>query len=73
MNWKFWKKCKHDYEFVRNIYGDEINSCGGCRSIWKCKKCGKYFYNKELQETYSLKNELKNITKGFYDNRFKEW
>lgn len=73
MNLNFWKKCKHDYEFVRNIYGDEINNCGGYRSIWKCKKCGKYLYKYELYETYSLKNELKNITKDFYDNRFKEW
>ena len=34
------KKCEHDYEFVRNIYGDEINWCGGYRSEWRCKKCG---------------------------------
>lgn len=32
--------CKHDYEFVRNIYGDEINHVGGARSWWRCKKCG---------------------------------
>ena len=33
--------CKHEYEFERNIYGDEINYCGGYRSWWRCKKCGK--------------------------------
>ena len=43
------KKCEHEYEFVRNIYGDEINLCGGYRSIWKCKKCGKIEYRKNLQ------------------------
>jgi len=36
--------CKHDYEYVHNIYGDEINYCGGYRSLWKCKKCGKLQY-----------------------------
>ena len=48
------KKCEHDYEFVRNIYGDEINWClpvrciqqrsGGQRFVWvadggKAKAC----------------------------------
>lgn len=33
--------CSHEYEFVRNIYGDEINHVGGARSWWRCKKCGK--------------------------------
>jgi hypothetical protein len=34
--------CKHDFEFVRNIYGDEINHVGGRRSWWRCRKCGKW-------------------------------
>lgn len=34
--------CKHEYVFKRNIYGDEINWCGGHRSWWVCKKCGKW-------------------------------
>ena len=52
MNW--FKKiiqnfgCNHEYEFVRNIYGDEINQCGGYRSLWQCSKCGKYKYCKRL-------------------------
>lgn len=40
--------CKHEYEWERNIYGDEINYCGGKRSIWKCKKCGKIQYRDKL-------------------------
>ncbi len=35
--------CKHEYEFVRNIHGDEINWCGGYRSLWRCKKCNKLY------------------------------
>jgi hypothetical protein len=40
---KFFKRlfCKH-YKviFRRNIYGDEINSWNGKRSIWQCDNCG---------------------------------
>ena len=32
--------CHHEWEWVRNIYGDEINAVGGRRSWWRCKKCG---------------------------------
>lgn len=33
--------CRHEYVFVRNIYGDEIIHTGRFkRSWWKCKKCG---------------------------------
>ena len=42
--------CKHEYKFVRNIYGDEIILCGWNRSVWKCDKCGKIIYRKELCE-----------------------
>ena len=42
--------CKHDYEFVRNIYGDEINYCGGYRSLWKCKKCGNLHWRESLYQ-----------------------
>lgn len=31
----------HHFEWVRNIYGDEINSFGGKRSLWACSACGK--------------------------------
>ena len=40
--------CKHEYEFISNIYGDEINWCGGYRSLWKCKKCGKRQWREQL-------------------------
>lgn len=42
--------CKHDYEFVRNIYGDAIRYLGWKRSEWKCKKCGKVKYSKKYYE-----------------------
>lgn len=55
MNWfkRLFKKCNHDWEFVRNIYGDEINFRNGNRSEWQCKKCGKIEWRKNLQE-YSM-------------------
>lgn len=49
--------CSHnddDLEFVRNVYGDEINWRSGkniVRSIWVCKNCGKTIYKSELYET----------------------
>lgn len=39
----FWRRmlCRHkQWEFVRNIYGDEINHVDGKRSFWKCRECG---------------------------------
>jgi RNase P subunit RPR2 len=42
--------CKHDYVFVRNIHGDEINLTNGKRSIWECKKCGKIKLSGRLQK-----------------------
>ena len=64
--------CEHEYEFVRNIYGDEINACGGYRSIWKCKKCGKIEYRKKLQ-TVSLLQRLDNLYDEYYHNKYEEW
>lgn len=64
--------CEHEYEFVRNIYGDEINACGGYRSIWKCKKCGKIEYRKNLQ-TISLLQRLDNSYDEYYHNKYEEW
>ena len=45
---RLFKKCDHDWEFVRNIYGDQINYCNGKRSKWKCKKCGKIEFRDDL-------------------------
>ena len=42
--------CTHteDREFIRNIYGDEIISCGYKRSIWRCVQCDKVIYASDL-------------------------
>ena len=72
MNWKFWKRCKHEYEFVRNIYGDEINWCGGYRSVWRCKKCGKIEYRRYLQED-TICDKLDKLYDEYYKNKYEEW
>jgi hypothetical protein len=41
--WKQWR-CRHEFEFEQNIYGDEINRASlkkVYRSWWVCFKCGK--------------------------------
>ena len=47
--------CKHkdieDIEFIRNVYGDEINQLSGkniVRSIWRCKNCRRIIYKGNL-------------------------
>ena len=40
--------CRHEYEFGRNIYGDEIQNWGWKRSLWKCSHCGKIEARDEL-------------------------
>lgn len=42
MNWIKRLFCAHRYEWLRNIYGDEINLSGGARSLWRCAECGKF-------------------------------
>ena len=43
--------CKHnEVEFIRNIYGDEINFRNGNRSEFKCVRCGRIVYKKELYD-----------------------
>lgn len=37
----------HKYDFVRNVYGDEINALNA-RSIWICRYCRKVRFDKEL-------------------------
>lgn len=39
MNWLRRLFCAHRYEWMRNIYGDEINLAGGRRS--RCLDCGR--------------------------------
>jgi len=44
--------CKHkEIEFLENLYGDKINHYSGkeiCRSLWRCKNCGKIIKNNKL-------------------------
>lgn len=42
--------CRHEIEFVRDIYGDEIIERGWKRSIWKCSRCGKIVMRDQLHE-----------------------
>ena len=41
MSWLQSLFCKHNWQWSRNIYGDEIISAGWKRSWWYCCKCGK--------------------------------
>ena len=42
--------CTHNFEFVRNLYGDQISEEGYKRSVWKCSKCGKLTGRDALHE-----------------------
>ena len=42
--------CTHNFEFVRNLYGDQIIEWGYKRSVWKCSKCGKLTGRDALHE-----------------------
>ena len=42
--------CKHHFEFVRNIYGDEIIQSGYMRSIWHCVFCDAIKWGKRLEQ-----------------------
>lgn len=55
--WLARTSCSHaaGFEFVRNIYGDEINMLGGKRSVWRCSKCGNVQYRDELQDDGDLR------------------
>jgi len=50
MNWFKRFFCEHHFEFVRNIYGDEIIDRGWKRSIWQCNRCGKTEDRDELHK-----------------------
>lgn len=44
--------CQHrEFDFVRNIHGDEINQCGGKRSLWRCRGCGSDVLSADLYPT----------------------
>lgn len=40
--------CRHEWEFVRNIHGDEIILAGYRRSWWRCARCGRWRLRDEL-------------------------
>lgn len=31
--------CRHEHQFLMNLYGDQIYEWGMVRSVWKCRKC----------------------------------
>jgi len=64
--------CKHEYEFLRNIYGDEINYCGGYRSIWRCKKCGALEYRENLH-VFPMMQKLDKYYDEYYKNKYQKW
>jgi hypothetical protein len=41
---KIFKKifCRHKYEYIRKLYGDEINAHNGKRIEYCCQKCSMY-------------------------------
>jgi hypothetical protein len=41
VNWIKRLFCTHAFEFVRNLYGDQIIEWNWKRSVWRCSKCGK--------------------------------
>ncbi len=68
---KLFNKCDHDYEFVRNIHGDEINMRDGKRSVWQCKKCGHVQYRDQLHKNF--KDELKELTTNQINKDYDNW
>lgn len=62
--------CQHEFDFVRNIHGDEIIECGWKRSIWKCRKCGKINLGDLLHESPNA--ELRCAPSGASNER-SEW
>lgn len=50
--------CHHEWQFERNIYGDEINHVGGKRSWFMCRKCGKRRLDSHLH--LDLEDEMRN-------------
>ena len=66
--------CKHNYKFVRNIYGDEINHLNGKRSVWVCEKCGKLEYRDYLEPVGTLFAKMLNRKYDeYYKNKFNDW
>jgi hypothetical protein len=47
---RWWRRlfCKHEWSWVRNIYGDEIIWADYKRSEWRCVSCGVAKFEGEL-------------------------
>lgn len=65
--------CEHEYEFVRNIYGDEINHRNRMRSEWKCIKCDHVQYREDYHTSGTLREELDKLYDDFYKNKYDSW
>lgn len=59
--------CRHEWQFERNIYGDEINAVGGYRSWWRCPKCGKRCLSPNLYPDWDLPPLPERRMGGRYD------
>lgn len=65
--------CEHEYEFVRNIYGDQRNYYNGMCSEWRCKKCGHIQYREDYHTVGTLCEELDKIYDNFYKDKYNSW
>ena len=65
--------CKHEYKFIRNIYGDEINAHDRMRSEWRCIKCGHIQYREDYHNTETLNEELDKLYDNFYKDKYNSW
>ncbi len=52
MNWLRRLFCAHRYEWMRNIYGDQINEWNA-RSLWRCDRCGSLVRRQSLHKMRS--------------------
>ena len=65
--------CEHEYEFVRNMYGEEINTHNGMRSEWRCIKCGHVQYREDYHVTGTLCEELDTLYDNFHKDKYNSW
>jgi hypothetical protein len=68
MNWLKRFFCAHRYEWMRNIYGDEINISGGKRSLWGCVECGKVQARDGLHDDGDLRGVAGPLPERGWDN-----
>jgi len=51
--------CCHEYEYIRTLYGDEINAHNGRRKEYRCVKCGIYKFKEHDKEVMLCRNMSK--------------